>query len=191
MARRVSGGLIAAIAVIGVLGLCCVGGGALVAGGMFLQSRVAALGAACDGQPVAAAAPFVPGTPGPHPVTIMERSAVSGWSAAFGRVRSEWSSDTAETTQLVVCFEPESERVAETCDYEGGRVLTRYQYDARLRIVAAQTGQTLVDTAITGGEATACPEILVGDGYSYRYDGPHVSEATATLEALLQPFVAP
>lgn len=191
MARRVSGGMVAGIALAGALFLCCVGGGALVAGGAFLQSRVAELGAACDGQPVPSAAAFVPGTPGPHRVTVMQRGATGGWTAQFGRVRGDWSSDTTASTQIVVCLEPETERIAETCEYEGGRMLTRVQYDQRFRVVAASTGTPLFETAITGGEATVCPEILVGDGMTYRYDGPHVADSATALETLLQPIVAP
>ncbi len=183
--------MVAGIALAGALFLCCAGGGAMVAGGLFLQSRVSELAAACDGQPVPSARAFAIGTPGPHRVTVMERGASGGWTAQFGRVRSDWGSDTTATTEIVVCLEPETERIAETCEYEGGRVLSRVQFDQRFRIVAASTGTPLFETAITGGEATVCPEILVGDGMTFRYEGPHVGDSAVALETLLQPIVAP
>ncbi|AKF03366.1 hypothetical protein DB32_000515 [Sandaracinus amylolyticus] len=188
MARRVSGGVIAAIGVVGVLLFCCVGGGLMVAGGMALQSRVSALGSACDGQPVPTAAAYTPGAA--SRATVMQRGMGGGWSAQFGRLRSEWASDTTETTAIVVCLDDEVERLAERCDYEGGMVANRYTYDQHVRIVVAQTAMPLIDTVIAGGDAPLCPEVLTGEaGSSYRYDGPHVSEATATFEALLRPIL--
>lgn len=190
MARRISGGVVAAIGVIGILLFCCVGGGLMAAGGMFLQSRVAGLAAVCDGQPAPAAAPYVPGSPAR--ATLMQRGSTGSWTAQFGRLRSEWASDTTETSAIVVCLDPEVERLAERCDYEGGMVASRYQYDQRVRVLVAQTAVPLVDTVITGGDAPACPDILTGQaGSSYRYDGPHVTEATPTFEAILRPILSP
>lgn len=76
------------------------------------------------------------------------------------------------TTELVACLEKEEEKLIQTCQYIGGPSVRRYQYELTIRLVAAQTGETIETHTLRGGSPPQCE--LTEHRAVTRLSGSHV-----------------
>ena len=156
--------------------LCCFSGIGLFAWAGYQQSQYSDLEAACDGGPVASASAYTPG--GSNRAAGFKRG-TSGTSWLLHNAfvaNSRRSSDTA-STNLIVCVDDETEERMERCPYDnsagGVNILDRMRYQRRVRLIAPQTAEVIVDELVYGSEPTACDEweSFAGTGTYERHGG--------------------
>lgn len=160
------GGLVVGI-VVAVVALLCVGGVvAAVIADQKQKATFAPLKTVCSGQGVASARMYNPATP-PHNVVGVSRSSpTDDWDVSMSLIPSGRRATTVAGTDIVMCFEPVIEQTLGTCDTwrtrNGIRVpgstrnFPRVQLFRPVRLVSAQTGVTLAQGTLAGGEPSGC-----------------------------------
>ena len=111
----------------------------------------AALAGVCSGQGASQAAEYMGSDI--HPIVLLAASGEShGWS---NDLPAGWNPGSVEETQLVACVEAEEEAPIEVCQYDGPDI-TRYRYEAAVRVVEARTGAVVAATVLMGIEPRQC-----------------------------------
>jgi hypothetical protein len=85
-------------------------------------------------------------------VVLGDQGETISWTKQAER---EWSSKAPSEVALVVCSGEPQRVLIETCKYGGGVSINRYREEVAVRLVAAQSGQTLV-TAVLTDEPPPC-----------------------------------
>ncbi len=124
------------------------------------------------------------GGPGIHPTLMLDTA--TGGPHVWASQQPAWRPGTALATQLVACIDPERENMIQECLYYGPSIF-RYQYSMHVRLLVAQTGQTLSDTTLWAAPPRECQQWE--DYWLTRLAGPHVS--STDLFNWLRPFVQP
>lgn len=175
---------------LGLVVLCCGSGIAAVWWGSGEAAKIAPLKDACLGSAVAVA-PALGSTPGIQRVVAFERSG-STFTSSYSLVSTDWRGETAETTPLVLCAEPETQELVERCSYgrvlRGDATLERWGYRRDVRLVEARTGRVIVSTTLRGTPPLACPETeSFGRSSTERRYGTHVG--VQEIETVIGPTV--
>ncbi|MEM9245747.1 MAG: hypothetical protein AAGA67_08430, partial [Cyanobacteria bacterium P01_F01_bin.153] len=121
------------------------------------NSALLPLQAACDGEPVPQAAEYDPKVPTPPATAIIREEGelvVQNSLLGTGTARGE----AVGNTQLVVCVEKQPPITLKMCNY-GDHKIKRQGQTARVKLVAAKTGQALGAQSFFG-EAQGCPRAL-------------------------------
>lgn len=158
--------LVVVLVVVSVLIACCVCTGILVHFADEQQASFAPLAAACDGRPVAGAAPYTRGT---GPMTAFFERSVNGWRTSTGHVPSAQRADGVADASLVACApEAPKRNVVDTCCFEHTVVgigvpgtetcFPRVRMSRRVRVHVATTGRLLADREILGPEPRDCDD---------------------------------
>lgn len=154
-------------------------GAALADQGVRLEARenvLAALAAACRGQGVTAAAPFPQGSL--HPIAVLGDAGEP--VELTDRVPGAWEPMAVRFAQLVVCAEPETERVVEVCRYtvigtgEAGETVRRVRFERTAMIVEAATGRVVDRRTFLGGEPRFCELEITPPFFEPVLRGSHV-----------------
>ncbi len=93
-----------------------------------------------------------------------------------------WYPIRVETTTIVACMTDEQETLVEECGNTG---IGRYQYSAYIRLVAAQSGETLATYTLEGDPPLPCWAI---QDDTTRIDGQHIEPGLVV--GWLHPFVS-
>ncbi len=116
--------------------------------------------AACAGNAVSGARPFVAGQP--HRLAGAKMSG-SGWTLDFFRIPTEMRATDLANTDVVACFGDSAPQPLETCNYQvyfRGRTTPkaypRTVDQVPVRLVAAATGQLLAQTTLQGPTPATC-----------------------------------
>ncbi len=116
--------------------------------------------AACAGNAVSGARPFVAGQP--HRLAGAKMSG-SGWTLDFFRIPTEMRAADLANTDVVACFGDSAPQTLETCDYQvyfrghtTPRAYPRTVDQVPVRLVAASTGQLLTQTTLQGPAPATC-----------------------------------
>ena len=151
------------------------------------EEIAAALKPVCGAGGVEQAAVYTPG-PGLHPIVLLasagEPLSSVTWMKFTAALPEDWLPPSVHFVELVACVE-ESREAIETCAYIGPSV-TRYQYYLKIKLMAAQTGQTVASGKLRGDPPYECPPSVP---YSQTEIGVPVTEDA--LVDWLRPFVAP
>ena len=111
---------------------------------------------ACNGQPVKGVSDYRPG-PGPHPIVILENN-----SKSIRKVPDQWMPKSLGVVELVACVGKSEKVLIETCNYESGGKIKRYQYQVTIQLIAASTGQLLKSITVQGSPPEYCPVSVQG-----------------------------
>jgi hypothetical protein len=79
-------------------------------------------------------------------VILGEQGETISWTE---QAQKEWTPQDASEVALVVCSAEPQRVLIETCQYGGGVKVNRYREEVAVRLVAAQTGQTLLSAALS------------------------------------------
>lgn len=177
--------LLVAGLILAPIALCCVGMIGVGAYAGVKSSALSAVGEACNGAPIASAAPYVPG--GTGRVVVFEQTG-RAVTVSYDLLPDAYTTGMAEDAQLVLCLEPEATTLIETCPYltsAGMASVERYRSSRRARLVVARTGVELASEELTGTDPQACAAeaSFYGSG-SLRFEGGHVgpSELAAFVD---------
>lgn len=97
----------------------------------------------------------------PHPLLVLDQSGNVNWYT--DRMPNNWHPTGVDSTQLVACISQKKETL-ETCNYRGGGVQFRYQYQATVRLLKAQTGELISNTTLYGSRPDCDSTITLGTG---------------------------
>ena len=137
----------------------------------------------CAGGNAPEAAPYSGGA-GLHPIILLnDTGGRHAWDSQIGN----WGAGrTPGSAELVGCVSPEQQVSIETCLYNGPSI-TRYIYRVDVRLIAAQTGQVITSTPLTGSFPREC---RFQEPYNLTVlSGGHVS--LDQLREWLRPYVNP
>ena len=118
----------------------------------------AALGPACRGRGVGAAASY--GGRGPHPLVLANGR--GGEADIQLPTDVSWEPAAARFGQLVACLDEEQEITVEVCQYviasgAPGRPTRRVRFTRHVRVVEARTGKVVLSQTFEGGLPDQCP----------------------------------
>jgi hypothetical protein len=107
----------------------------------------------------------------------------------------DWYKDLPDTykplairlTQLIVCIDPEKEVKIQTCPYIDGPDIERYQYQVRVRLIRARSGQVVAVKELRGTAPRACEQKEFVS--TVRLDGSHV--AYSELADWIMTYISP
>jgi hypothetical protein len=134
----------------------CGGSIALVAAGVRATGAVSAASSACSGTAVVGAVPRAPGAPAR--VVGFQHTSGAGWQWFGNLLPQPWPEpETADETDVVLCFEPETVVRIESCAYEDGIVVNRYRRQRSVRAVEAASGRVLRGQIVAGADPESCP----------------------------------
>lgn len=160
-----------------IMGIGCAGLLAVLCGtcGVFVymkhaqdQETYGPLTAACDGQAVAGAAAYTPGS-GIHRAIVVQEGLTDGFSANSGATPEAWLSTSVADTELVICEGATQSETIGTCNLSVtrgtkrnrrsrmenfNRTLNRRSY----RLVAAATGETVAEGILRSEDPKECHE---------------------------------
>ena len=125
---------------------------------------MAVLAGVCQGIPVPAAADYRADQP-PHRVYFI--SSPDEGSSAMGpkwnsQVPQDWLAGTISDVELVGCIS-EQGSIIETCSYLPNGLADRYQYNTTIRLVAAKSGEEILNLILPGTPPVACPSSMSFD----------------------------
>jgi hypothetical protein len=112
--------------------------------GFFTDTSDKLFAPACKGQPVKGVSDYQP-LHGSHPIVILQND-----RSSLRRIPDEWMPKSLEEIELVACVGKEEKVLMETCHYESGGKVKRYQYQVTIQLVAASTGQVLKNIKVQG-----------------------------------------
>ena len=136
---------------------------------------------ACKGLPVPAAAEY-PGNTGLHPIVLT--NSLGGWHNSTNTLPQAWKPGSVRDLQLVACITEEDSIVIQTCTYSSNGKFKRYRAWIEIRIVAARTGELVMELKVEGDDPSACPEQISSSG-------THSTVGLVDLNEALAPFVVP
>lgn len=147
----------AAIALIAICGVLAVGMSSISA----TQDEFSALAPACQGRGVAAAASYAGGAPALMGIRTLESGLTNVYPYA---VPDELKAGSLSAVQVALCLDWPEEVLIERCPYTKNGddpesvagVVERYQFEQRLRLVTAQTGEVIAETTLQGSAPRAC-----------------------------------
>ncbi len=171
----VAGGMVLACPAACLVSVVVIGGA--------MDDPTAQLARACDGQPVASAAPLAPGAaPG---VVMMENDGL-GWLASYGLLPASMrAAYSTEEASLVLCVDEVVPSTIETCNASGATV-TRSVLLRRGRLVVARTGVVVGESVARGDEPGPCP---LTASYDEVLEGEDPIDLPSSLEAAFGPLV--
>ncbi len=98
-----------------------------------------------------------------HPVVVLNSEGkelivrTSNWSNSMARHGLEPMA--VRFAELLECAEKPQYKVIETCNYTGGGTLKREQDQMQIRLVAARTGEIVVEATLKGALPEDCPMV--------------------------------
>jgi hypothetical protein len=111
----------------------------------------------CDGAAIDAAAPLSK----PHRLLVIDEK---GEAFAPDDVDARgWTAPSLSDLQIIVCVGDEH-RSTRYCNYEGGHSYKHIYYGREVRVLEAQTGVSLGETALSGGGIGECASSVTGNG---------------------------
>jgi len=161
------------------------------------QQTYGALKDVCGGRGVAAARMYNPATQPHRVVGIARSSPAAEWDVRMSLIPSARRAANVADTDIVMCFEPVVEQAQGTCDVwttrNGIRVpgttrnYPRVQLFQPVRLVSAQTGVTLQQGTLVGGEPPRCNATYGrSTASSFRGSAPGADQVELYLAPLLR-----
>ncbi len=145
---------------------------------------------ACSGQGISEAQTYAPGS-GVHPVVaIVVNSSVVDMAPP---VTNHWVSRdlwpaSLDQVQLVVCIGPEEADTVETCEYSAGTLKKRIQFHREVRLISAQTGETIAQHTLLGSLPKQCPDFTEqGNDADIKGTKPSSTELSEWLKQVMNP----
>jgi hypothetical protein len=135
----------------------------------------------CNGEIIENAAEYI--NAGPHPVVVGNLGYRN--YEYTNSLPDAWLPENIDELELVACPDEEHEVLIESCQYEMGSTLRRYQYKREIKLIEAKTGKIIVEDTLEGSVPPLCPSSMVsGDKQKY---GSH---SLVSLKNWLNKFVA-
>ena len=138
----------------------------------------------CGGGSAPEATPYNGGA-GIHPIVLLnETGGTNAWNSQIGN----WGvGRNLGAAQLVGCVSAQTQNSIETCFYNIGPNIVRYEYSVSVRVINAQTGQVIGATTLSGSPPRNCRN-QEPISLAYLYGG---SVTLQQVRDFLQPFVHP
>jgi len=104
---------------------------------------------------IPSASPYIDG-PGTHPIVLLDASCnAHDW--AF-QLPSDWCPESVSDLELVAIVEDQEEIAIQTCHYNMGPPITRYQYFMNVSVYSAKTGELVMSENLNGSVPSLCPQ---------------------------------
>ena len=125
------------------------------------EDILTAMATVCQGNGVPQAAAYVSGH-SPHPIVLINESNETGTKANGwpSQLPHAWRPSQIDSTELVVCVGEKQEEIYQTCPYEDGRSVIRYQSTREVMLVEARTGKVITSETFRGNPAHACDKVV-------------------------------
>jgi hypothetical protein len=112
------------------------------------------LAIACEGTGISSAAEYRSES-GIHKIVLFNTGGnLNKWN---NDLPTNWIPEDVSKTELVACIGDEEEMGRQTCLYEGGHTISRYQSHINAYIVIAQTGEEITQAGFFGSDPRECP----------------------------------
>jgi hypothetical protein len=134
----------------------------------------------CNGEIIDNAAEYT--NEGPHPVIVGNLGNFN--YEETNSLPDTWLPESMDELELVACPDEEHEELLQSCQYEMGSTLRRYQYKREVKLVEAKTGKIVAEDILEGSVPRPCPSSMVS-GDKQRYG----SHALGQLKDWLDEFV--
>jgi uncharacterized protein YjbI with pentapeptide repeats len=152
-----------------------------------LDSRDAILQAlqeTCQGDGVTEAADYV-SDESFHPLALIS---ITGEKHELShRIPDSWEPMALRFAELVACAEDEHEVAIEQCSYAGGPAIKRLQYQMHMQVMAAKTGEMIVERTFKGTEPRSCPIVAPATQTTIKGDPIEFEEVESFLETYIHP----
>jgi hypothetical protein len=146
------------------------------------QTLQTELGVVCKGTGVPSSAEYESGT-GIHPIVLFNQDGEA--DRLSSDVPANWLPTDVSSAEIVACIE-RSEKLIETCRYEGGIVTRRYQLQLVVHLFAAHTGDEIDSQVFLGTMPDECPAAKVNPDPTRYGSSVSFSEIQPWLAQIIQ-----